>query len=64
MAELREAAMGLRKKPMAGWVLRQLATQHIRLFQTSYTTKQRVCTELGITFEQLEASEQPKLLKG
>ncbi len=63
MTRLREVAHHVEKMPMAKWVLNQLATQHIRLFETHYATKQQVCRELGITFEQLEAPEQPKLLK-
>jgi hypothetical protein len=63
MGQLKDVSRVVDKKPMAKWVLRQLATQHIRLFPTKYATKQSVCKVLDITFEQLEAPDQPKLLK-
>ena len=63
IADLREAHRLLEKKALARLILCTLATQRIRLFETDYATKQKVCAELEITFEQLESPDQPKLLK-
>lgn len=50
--------------PLVMWVTRALVVQHLRLFPVELSTKQSVCQELEIEFEQTNpASSSLKLLK-